>query len=267
MFFHLIGKPNWLSGLWLAKRTRQIIRHFRLPLWNCWTEFNESWWEASSQRPLPSLCFLWPDRIKKMAAPFLIGWNIFDFSCPLPSLCFLGADQKTKMVVPAFDWLKHFRLLLWNRWTEFKELNRKQDLNLPYQVCVFGADQKTKMAILAYDWLRYLCLLLWKCWTELKETWQEERSQCPLLSLCFLSWLENQHCHLGLWLAETFSTSPLKPWAELKESWQEARSQRLYFQSRSENLDASASEWLRHFWHLLWNCWTEFNDTWQEARS
>ena len=32
------------------------------------------------------------------------------------------------------DWLKHFRLLLWNRWTEFNEHDRKQDLN---QVCVF----------------------------------------------------------------------------------------------------------------------------------
>ena len=31
--------------------------HFRLLLWNCWTEFNETWQEARSQRPLPSLCF------------------------------------------------------------------------------------------------------------------------------------------------------------------------------------------------------------------
>ena len=31
--------------------------HFRLPLWNRWKEFNESWHEAGSQRLLPSLCF------------------------------------------------------------------------------------------------------------------------------------------------------------------------------------------------------------------
>ena len=30
--------------------------HFRLLLWNCWTEFNESWQEARSQHPLQSLC-------------------------------------------------------------------------------------------------------------------------------------------------------------------------------------------------------------------
>ena len=30
---------------------------------------------------------------------------------------------------------------------------------------------------------------------------------------------------------------------------------------------ALTSDWLRHFWLLLWNCWTEFNETLQEARS
>ena len=31
--------------------------HFRILLWNRWMEFNETWQEARSQRPLPSLCF------------------------------------------------------------------------------------------------------------------------------------------------------------------------------------------------------------------
>ena len=31
--------------------------YFRLLLWNRWTEFNETWQEARSQRPLQSLCF------------------------------------------------------------------------------------------------------------------------------------------------------------------------------------------------------------------
>ena len=31
------------------------------------------------------------------------------------------ADRKNKMVVLASDWLRYFRLLLWNRWTEFNE--------------------------------------------------------------------------------------------------------------------------------------------------
>ena len=53
-------------------------------------------------------------------------------------------------------------------------------------------------------------LLLWNCWTEFNETWQEVRSQCPLIRLCFSCWSEKQDGHSGLWLAETFSTSPLK---------------------------------------------------------
>ena len=34
-------------------------------------------------------------------------------------------------------------------------VDRKQDLNVLYQVCVFEADRKNKMAALASDWLRH----------------------------------------------------------------------------------------------------------------
>ena len=40
------------------------------------------------------------------------------------------------------------------------KLDRKQDLNVLYQVCVFRADWKNKMAALASDWLRHFRLLL-----------------------------------------------------------------------------------------------------------
>ena len=63
---------------------------------------------------------------------------------------------------------------------------------------------------LASDWLRHFRLLLWNRWTEFNETWQEARSQRPLPSLCFSGRSEKQDGHPGLWLAETFSTSPLK---------------------------------------------------------
>ena len=91
------------------------------------------------------------------------------------------------------------------------KLDRKQDLNALYQVCVFRADRKNKMAALASDWLRHFRLLLWNRWTEFNETWQEARYQRPLPSLCFSGWSEKQDGRPGLWLAETFSTSPLKP--------------------------------------------------------
>ena len=91
------------------------------------------------------------------------------------------------------------------------KLDRKEDINVLYQVCVFRADRKNKMAALTSDWLRHFRLLLWNRWTEFNETWQEARSQRLLPSLCFLGWSEKQDGRPSLWLAETFSTSPLKP--------------------------------------------------------
>ena len=98
------------------------------------------------------------------------------------------------------------------------KLDRKQDLNALYQVCVFRADHKNKMAALASDWLRHFRLLLWNRWTEFNETWQEARSQRPLPSLCFLGRSEKQDGRPGLWLAETFFTSPLKPMNGIKRN-------------------------------------------------
>ena len=54
-------------------------------------------------------------------------------------------------------------------------------------------------------------LLLWNRWTEFHDTWQEARSQRPLPSLYFSGRSEKQNGCPGLWLAETFSTSPLIP--------------------------------------------------------
>ena len=101
----------------------------------------------------------------------LIGWDIFDFSSKT------AERNSTK-------------------------LDRKQDLNVLYQI---------KMDALVSDWLRHFRILLWNRWTEFNETWQEARSQYPLPSLCFSGWSEKQDGRPGLWLAETFSTSPLKP--------------------------------------------------------
>ena len=109
----------------------------------------------------------------------LIGWDIFDFSS---------------------ETAEHNSI----------KLDRKQDLNVLYQVCVCPADRKNKVAALASHWLRHFWLLLWNHWMKFNETWQEARSQHPLPSLCFSGRLEKQDGRPGLWLAETFSTSLLK---------------------------------------------------------
>ena len=408
---------------------------FWLLLWNRWTEFNETWQEARSQRPLPSLCFsgrsekqdgrpgLWlaetfstsplkplngiernlmGSKISRSSTKFvvfgpigttrwppwpLIGWDIFDFSSEtternstkldkkqdlnvLYQVWVFWADRKNKMAALASDWLRHFRLLLWNRWMEFNEtceearsqhllpslcflgrsekqggrpalwiaetfstsplkplngiqrnligskistsstkfvffgpigktrwppwpligwdifdfssetternstnLDRKQDLNIFYQVCVFWADRKNKMVALASDWLRHFRLLRWNRWTEFKETWQEARSQRPLPSLCFSGWSEKQDGRPSLWLAETFSTSPLKLLNGIQRNLTRSKISRsstkfvFFGPIRKTRWPPWPLIGWDIFWLLLWNRWTEFNETWQEARS
>ena len=173
----------------MAALTFDWLRHFRLLLWNRLTEFNETWQEARSQRPLRSLCFS-------------------------------GRSEKNKMAALASDWLRHFRLLLRSYWTKFNETvqearSQRPLLSLCFSVrsekqegrpgfwfaeifststlkplngiqwnltrnkismsstkfVFFRADRKNKMATLAFDWLRHFRLLIWNHWTEFKETW------------------------------------------------------------------------------------------------
>ena len=202
------------------------LRHFRLLLWNHWTEFNETWQEARSQCLLPSLCFsgrsekqdgrpgLW--LIETFSTSPLkplnrIQWNLTGSKISMSStkFVFFGPIGKTRWPPQP--------LIVWDIFyfsSETAEGNstkhdRKQDLSVLFHVCAFRADRKNKMATLASDWLRHFRLLLWNHWTEFNETWAVARSQCPLQSLCFSCWSEKQDGRPGLWLIETLSNSPL----------------------------------------------------------
>ena len=177
--------------------------HFRLLLWNHWTEFNQTWQEARSQRPLPSFCFsgrsekqdgrpgLWlaetlstsPLKPVHGIQRNLTGSKI---STSSTKFVFFGPIGKTRW--PPWPLIGRDIFDFSSETTEQNstKLDRKQDLNILYQVCVFRADRKNKMAALASDWLRHFRLLLWNRWTEFNETWQEARSQRPLPRLCFL---------------------------------------------------------------------------------
>ena len=101
--------------------------------------------------------------------------------------------------------------LLVVNFSHFLLLDRKQDLNVPYQVCVFRAraDRK-KQGGRPGLWLAdTFWLLNWNRWTEFNQTWQEARSQRPLPSLCFSGWSEKQDDRRGLWWAETILTYSL----------------------------------------------------------
>ena len=212
----------------MAALASDWLGHFRLLLWNRWTELNETWQEARSQRPLPSLCFscrsekqdgrpglwlaetFWTSPLKPLNGiqRNLTGSKI---STSSTKFVFFGPIGKTRWPPwPLIGW-DIFDFSSETAERNSRKLDRKQDLKVLYQICDFRADWKNKMASLASDWLRHFQLLLWNRWTEFNETWQEARSQPPLPSFCFWGRLEKQDGRPDLWLAETFSTSPLKP--------------------------------------------------------
>ena len=186
----------------MATLASDWLRRFRLLLWNCWTEFNKTWQEARSQHPLPSLCFSGGSE-KQDGRPGLWLAETFSTSPVKPlngiqrnltrskistsstKFVFFGPIVKPRLPPwPLIGWdIFYFSSETAER--NSTKLDRKQDLNILYQVCVFRADWKNKMAALASDWLRHFRLLWWNCWTEFNKTWQEARSQHPLPSLCF----------------------------------------------------------------------------------
>ena len=239
--------------------------HFWLLLWNHRTEFNETWQEARSQRPLPSLCFSGRSE-KQDGRPGL--WLAETFSTsPLKPLnriqrnltgskislsstkfVFFGPIGKTRWPPwPLIGW-DIFNFSSETAEQNSTKLDRKQDLIVLYQVCVFRADRKNKMAALASDWVRHFRILLWNRWTEFNETWQEARSQCPLPSLCFSGRSEKQDGRPGLWLAETFWTSPLKPLNEIQRNLTGSKistsSTKFVFSGRSEKQEGRPGLWL-----------------------
>ena len=152
--------------------------HFRLLLWNRWTEFNETLQEPRSQRPLPSLCF--SGRSEKQDGR--------------PGLWLAGTFSSSPLKPPNGSQ---------------RNLTGRKISTSSTKFVFYWPMGKNKMAALASDWLRHF-RLLWNHWTEFNETSQEARYQRPLPSLCFSGRSEKQDGRPGLWLAETFSTSPLK---------------------------------------------------------
>ena len=89
----------------------------------------------------------------------LIGWDIFDFSSEtaernsmkldrkqdlniLHQVCISRADRKNKMATLVSDWLRHFRLLLWNCWTEFKETWQEARSQCPLPSLCFSSQSE-----------------------------------------------------------------------------------------------------------------------------
>ena len=178
-------KQDCRPGLWLADT-------FSTSPLKPLNQIQRNLTESKISTPSTKFVFIGPIGKTKWPPWSLIGWHIFDFSSET------AEGNSTK-------------------------LDRKQDLNTLYHVCVFRADWKNKMVALASDWLRHFRLLPWNRWTEFNQTWQEARSQCPLQSLCLSGRSEKQDGHPGLWLAETFLTSPQKVPNGIQRNWTETK--------------------------------------------
>ena len=296
MFGPKTGYFDWPICVFRADRKNKMaalasdwLRHFRLLLWNCWTEFNETWQEARSQRPLPSLCFLgrsekqdgrpglwlaetfWTSPLKPLNG---IQQNLtgIKISTSSTKFVFFGPIGKTRWPLwPLIGW-DIFDISSETAERNSTKLDRKQDLNVFYQVCVFRADRKNKMAALASDWLRHFRLLLWNRWTELNETYEEARCQRPLPSLCFRADRKTRWPPWPLigWDIFDFSSETAErnlTKLDRKQDLNVLYQVCVFRADRKNKMATLASDWLRHFRHLLWNRWMEFNETWQEARS
>ena len=145
----------------MAALASDWLRHFWPPL----KPLNGIHWNLTGSKiSMCSTKFVFFGPIGKTRWPPwpLIGRDIFDFSSEtaepnstkfdrkqdlkaLYQVCVFRADWKNKMAALASDWLRHFRLLLWNRWTEFSEtLQEASSQCLLPRLCFSDKSGKTK---------------------------------------------------------------------------------------------------------------------------
>ena len=122
VFFRPVGKKDGRPGLWLADTFSTSLKSLN------GIQRNLTGCKISTSST--KFVFFRPIRKTRWPPWRLIGWDIFDFSSQT------AERNSTK-------------------------LDRKQDLNVFYQVCIIGADRNNKMAALASDSQRHFRLLLW----------------------------------------------------------------------------------------------------------
>ena len=183
---------------------------------------------TGNKNSLSTTKFMFLGPIKKSRWPpwSLIGWDIFYFSSEtaernstkldrkhylnvLYQVYVFPANQKNKMATMASDWLRHFRRVLWNRWTEFTtKLERNQDLNVLKYVCVFRADRKNKMAAPVSDWLKQFSTSPLKSLNGIQRSLTGSNIWMSSNQFVFFGLIGNQDGCPSLWLAaHTFDFS------------------------------------------------------------
>ena len=158
----------------MATLASDWLRHIRLLLWNCCKEFNETWQEVRSQCPLSSLRF--SGRLEKQdGRPGL--WSAETFSTS-PLKLLNGIQRNLTGSTISTSSTISLRFLGWSE--------KRPSLHLIswdiYDFSFESAEQNSTKLDRKQD-LKVLYQV----------GWSEKQDGCP-----------------GLWLAETFSTSPLK---------------------------------------------------------
>ena len=188
-------------------------------------------------------------------------------------MCFFGPIGKTRWPPWPLIGLDIFDFSSETAERNSTRLDRKQDLNVLYQVCFFGPISKQKCLpwLIPQKWGTLysgadmwpfgplVWLLLWNHCKEFKETWQEGRSKHPVPSLCFSErWINKNGCpsRSVKKVAHCTQVHDMWPFGPLVFG--------LFWKTRWPPL---VSHLLWHFQLFLSNRWTEFNETWLEARS
>ena len=152
----------------------------------------------------------------------------------------------------ATDLLGHFRLVLWNHWTDFPILERKQKWGILHQIVVL-CRSKTQYGRPGL-WLAKTSLT--SCPTTLNGIWGYLTGSKFLTSstsfVGFVGFSEKRDGRLGIWFSETFLRLPWNHWTEFDETWQEARPQdplsSLCFRAdRKNKMTGLSSDWLSFF--------------------
>ena len=191
--------PSSWECLWCLRkpsRPKSVLRliHFLL-LCNWWTEFDETWQETSTQRPLPRLCFSFRSGNKDYCSGFWLAeiistsplqllnefwWNLTGSKYSASSVYLVFLESIAKQSRPPWS------LISWGIFDfssadverNLTKLDMKQVLNILYQVCVFRLIANLMVAV-ASDWLWQFRLPL----QPLKGTWPNVTG-CKYSFLC-----------------------------------------------------------------------------------
>ena len=176
------------------------------------------------------------------------------------------------MAALASDWLRHFPLLLWNRWSEFNETLQEARPQRPLpSLCFSGQSEKQ-------DGRPGLWLAETFSTSSLKPLNGIERnltgSKISMSSTKFVFFGPIGKTRWPPWpligrdIFDFFSETTDRNSTKLyrKQDLNVLYQVCVFRANRKNKMAALAFDWLRHF-RLLWNRWMELNETCQEARS